>query len=118
MTGYAHPASVQARVGSVLGYIEMNIEQQDMAGLWNFVRLLQRYAAPFMKDGDGKKAATRLDGMDDPMTLDDDEAFDNMMERVEACLEVLHVHNIYGYGKDVGLGDGSDLMREPTGVPA
>ncbi len=105
MSSYAHPASIQTRVGECLRYIELNLEQQDMRGMWNFVRLLQRYTKPYVLKV--TKAKEALDALVDPYTLDEGGAFDNMLDRVEICLSALHEFNIYGYSTPaMGSADG------------
>lgn len=106
-----HPGSIQARVGAVMHLIEVNIEQQDMAGLWNFVQLLQVYVRPYLASHpDLEKALTQLRA---PQTLPDGEAFQNMMDRIATCLDVLHRENLYGYHQ-VPIGTSEALYEEVT----
>lgn len=109
--GYAHPGSIQTTVGRILGHIDLNIEQQDMSGMWNFVRQLQTACRVYMEKGDEWNA---LKGLKVPVKLDErgnekwePDAFDNMMEREYLCLKALHEAKIYGYGTpEMGTADG------------
>jgi hypothetical protein len=104
VSSYAHPGSIQAEVGRILEKICLNIEQQDMKGLWNFTQALQRACRVYMEKGEQWKQVKELAH---PGTLDPGAAFENMMERQYLCLAALHDAKIYGYGTpEMGSSDG------------
>lgn len=111
-----HPGSIQARVGAVLAKIELQIEQQDDAGLHNFVQLLIAYCRPYLKDD--KTAQKTLETIKPySQALDVSEAFKLDMQRIEVCLCLLKSKNLYGYS-ETQVGDADALYDEPLGATA
>jgi len=106
-----HPGSIQARVGAVLGMIELLIEQGDLLGAWKFIQLLQVYVRPYMRKHED--LLDKLNGTSHPIALSEDQAFENMLSRVDLCLETLHRENLYGYHQ-LGLGTSQGLYAEAT----
>jgi hypothetical protein len=90
-----HPGTIQANVGEALRMIRVNIEQQDVAGIWNFTQHLETLVCVYL---DGEKAlAKELRDLPNPMTLNEAEAFENLNARQRICLRVLFRKKLYGY---------------------
>jgi hypothetical protein len=110
---YAHPGSIQARVGAALAGIELNTEQQDIPGIKNFTDLLEDYASVYMEpDNTGKTALDKLPRFDWAAT--EDENMERLRARRRHCLRVLREQNIFGYVGTPPIGDAS-IMKQTLG---
>lgn len=106
-----HPASIQARVGNCLHMMEVNIEQQDLAGLWNFQQQLESYTSIYEEE----EAGLWLQLAKLPLFAYQDDGFELIMARQRICLKILNRKNIFGY-VTVPMGDSSELKEMLAGA--
>jgi hypothetical protein len=107
---YAHPGSIQVEVGGILQAIRFNIEQGDIVGIAKFCRLLKGTVSVYADD----EPALWQQIMDVPAFAwdkDEDEAFEDEMERRELCLRILRKQNIFGYVGAPPLGNSDALLQ-------
>lgn len=123
--------SIRNQIGRSLNIIQMNIEQEDLAGVSNQVRLLKAKLSVYFSPGKShcascgvKKTGSDRDEYDGitPATEDDRNArFEACMIQLEYLLQIATRHKIYarpsrkvGNAAHLALTDGDDWDEEDS----
>lgn len=94
MRGMAPPGAPTVRVGRCMDGIQLNVEQGDLIGFSNHVRLLKAICRPFI---DSHPAVFKEGAGEEPNgELDPDSAWDWGFRCIEGCLLVLQKVGLYG----------------------
>ena len=87
-----NPGSIHNQVGQSLMMIRLNVEQEDVAGVSNQVRLLKAMAAPYWDEDWEKEYGAIQSASRRP-----EDAYEAEMVRLSVLLRLFSEHQIYAY---------------------